>query len=232
MNPPFSAEAFFGVFAAYNTAVWPLQAVLLGLAIVVLALAMVNTPRRSRAVSATLALLWLWMAIAYHWVFFAQINSAARVFAALFAVQAVLLLWFGFRPDGLRYAPRIDANGWAGGLLVAYALVLYPVIGLATGERFPSLPTFGLPCPTTIFTVGMLLWVRPRAPSVLFLVPAMWAVIGLSGAFAFGVVADYMLPVSLLIVGALALSRKRRSSALKARLRADSRIGGPRSAHA
>ncbi|WP_414541485.1 DUF6064 family protein [Nostoc sp. CCY0012] len=30
---------------------------------------------------------------------------------------------------------------------------MYPLIGYALGRIFPTSPTFGVPCPTTIFTV-------------------------------------------------------------------------------
>jgi hypothetical protein len=49
--------------------------------------------RSDRAVSALLALLWLWTGIAYHWLFFARINKAAVFFGALCVAEAALLIW-------------------------------------------------------------------------------------------------------------------------------------------
>lgn len=70
MDLPFSQEQFFGVMADYNVAVWPAQfaAMMLAIAMVVL---VVRVPERAgRPVSYGLALLWSWMALAYHLAFF------------------------------------------------------------------------------------------------------------------------------------------------------------------
>ena len=209
MNPPFSREEFFNVFAAYNGATWPVQILLVATTLGVLVLAAKDTVWRGRVVAGWLAVLWGWMALVYHWSFFAPINPAARLFAGLFLVQAVLFTWFGFRPRGLRFAPRDDLLGYAGGFLVTYALFAYPLIGIASGQTYPHLPSFGLPCPTTIFTIGVLLWAAPRTPWTLLVIPALWAIVALSAALSFGVTQDLMLPASVLIAAAALLSQRR-----------------------
>ena len=209
MNPPFSREEFFDVFAAYNTAIWPLQLVLLAVTVLVLALAVKDAPWRGHVISLWVATLWGWMAIAYHWRFFTEINPAARPFAAAFLGQALLILWYGFRSGGLRFAPRDNLVGYAGGLLVVYALFAYPLIGIAAGQSYPALPTFGLPCPTTIFTLGVLIWVVPAIPWALLVVPVLWALVGVSAAINFGVTEDLMLPAATLIALGVAVWQRR-----------------------
>jgi hypothetical protein len=204
MNPPFSGEEFFGVFAAYNTAVWPLQIVLLAVTLLALTLLIKDAPWRGRAMSLWLAVLWGWMAIGYHWRFFSEINPAARLFAGAFLLQALLILWFGFRPGGLRFRLRDDSAGYAGGFLVTYALFAYPLIGIGTGQTYPALPTFGLPCPTTIFTLGVFLWLVPTIPWALLVIPSLWALVAISAAVDFGVTEDLMLPVAALLALAMA----------------------------
>jgi hypothetical protein len=54
---------------------------------------------------------------------------------------------------------------------VVFALVLYPVIGYTFGHIYPSSPTFGLPCPTTIFTFGIFLWSDKRLPVAILVIP-------------------------------------------------------------
>jgi hypothetical protein len=61
---------------------------------------------------------------------------------------------------------------------------------------YPRVPTFGVPCPTTILTLGFLLAVRPALPLMTAAVPILWAVIGGSAAILFGVWADLMMPVA------------------------------------
>jgi hypothetical protein len=148
------------------------------------------------------------MALAYHWAFFSAINPAAKVFGVMFLLQGALFLWFGLRGGGLAYEFHSGALGYLGGLLIVYGLVIYPVLGIASGRAYMNQPTFGLPCPTTIFTMGVLLWARPRVPWPLLVVPAAWSVIGFTAVSAFGVLEDIMMPVAVLIGGALLLRRQ------------------------
>jgi hypothetical protein len=190
---PFTIDQFFEVFARYNRGVWPAQIVLCALAALVV-IAIVKAPDRAgRLVSAALALLWAWMAIAYHLRYFAAINPAARIFAGLFLAGAVA---FALGPR-LRFDPGFSLRGGMAWLLVLYALVGYPLIGSLLGQRYPAMPTFGLPCPTTIFTLGVLLLVRPPVPRLLFGVPILWSFLGAFAAFRLGVPED----LGLLVAG-------------------------------
>jgi hypothetical protein len=83
-------------------------------------------------------------------------------------------------------------------LLVAYSL-LYPAINAVEHGSIQRIPTFGLPCPTTIFTVGLLLQTATRSRR-LAIIPIIWSFVGGSAAFALGVSADYALPVAGLLL--------------------------------
>ncbi len=136
----------------------------------------------------------------YHLWIFRQINPAATVFGFLFLAQAVLFLWLGIFGPPLAFAPSRWPWGRLGGALMAYAL-LYPAIGLLGGLRYPAIPTFGVPCPTTILTAGALLTVPRRAARLPAVIPIVWAAIGGSAAFLLRMRADLMLPIA----GALVL---------------------------
>jgi len=71
--------------------------------------------------------------------------------------------------------------------------LLYPAIVRAEGHAFPRLPTFGVPCPTTILTIGFLLAADRSLPRLVAVIPFVWAFIGGSAAFLLGVRADLML---------------------------------------
>ena len=208
---PFTAEQFFDVFVRYHAGVWPAPVVSTALAM--LALAFVFRPRAStdRWVAAILSLLWAWMAIGYHAAYFTRINPMAWAFAALFGLGAIVFAWVGVVRARLRFDARRTPRRWVGIALVLFALVIYPALGHAFGQRYPAVPTFGLPCPTTIFTLGVLLMARPPVPRVLFVVPVLWTAIGTSAAFALGVWQDLTLLVAG-VAGLAALLRPTRVS--------------------
>jgi len=146
-------------------------------------------------VAAVLALFWAWMGIAYHWAFFARINPAAYLFGALFVVQGILLAAAAARGSvAFRFRPQ--ARGRLGLGLIAYAMAVYPLIGPALGHGWPRAPVFGVaPCPTTIFTLGLLLWAE-RAPRGLVAIPVLWSLVGASAAALLGVWEDLGLIVA------------------------------------
>ena len=199
MALPFSRDQFFAVFAAYNDAVAPAQILLIALGIGAAALALRPSRWSDRAIGLVLAGLWLWMGVEYHWRFFRPINPAATLFGAAFVVEGVLLAWAAVRPPRLAFrAPRSLRGGLALALLV-YAFAVYPAIGWALGHRYPAAPTFGVPCPTTIATLALLLWTVNRPPVAVMLIPWAWALIGSTAAFRLGMWEDLGLPVALVI---------------------------------
>jgi hypothetical protein len=190
MRLPFTVDEFLGVFASYNETVWPAQVLLTAMAVVAVGLAVRRQAFSHRVIAGILAALWLWTGVVYHLAFFTAINGAAYVFGALCVLQAAAFVAFGVVRPALRFEVRPTIGGAAGALLVTYAFVGYPLVGAAVGHAYPRLPTFGVPCPTTIFTLGMLLWSRrPLAPA-LALWPLLWAGIGTAAAVSLGMTED------------------------------------------
>lgn len=195
---PFSADQFFGVFAAYNGAVWPAQLVLVAAAVAAIALALSRAPSRHRWVSAFLTVLWAWTGIAYHLVHFTAINPAANAFGALFVLQAALFLWWGLVHGRLAYGRPTGRRAAVAGAILLYALAIYPVLGALAGHRYMASPTFGAPCPAVIYTFGILLLVE-AIPLWLLVVPVLWAGIGSTAVIAFGVYQDLGLVLSAVV---------------------------------
>jgi hypothetical protein len=187
---PFTSQQFYQVFGEYNEIVWPVQFLITGLALA--AISFVLAPRRwsDRAASAILALLWAWMAIAYHFAFFARINPAAYAFAALSLAGAVCFLWYGVLHGDLHFAWTGGMRAFSGVALIVFALAVYPAWSWYAGHWFPAMPTFGLPCPTTIFTIGLLCFLTPPYPRAPLIAPILWSFIGAQAAILLGVPQD------------------------------------------
>lgn len=186
MSLPFTRAEFFDVFVRYNEAVWPLQAAFYALALAGLALAFSRGRHAGRAIALILALLWAWMGAVYHLGYFRPVNPAAVLFGAVFLAGAAAFAWEG----GVRNRLRFGAKSAVGYLLLGYALVAYPLLAVLFGHAYPAMPTFGLPCPTTIFTIGTLALLRPPYPGYVFVVPVLWTLVGVQGALLLGVYED------------------------------------------
>ncbi|MDD9730075.1 DUF6064 family protein [Mameliella sp. AT18] len=208
MDLPFTQDAFFALFGQYNAAVWPLALLFHFLA--ALCAALIFRPGRGATliVSGTLAAMWAVNGVGYHWMFFREINPAATLFTAVFVLQAMLLVVLPARNPAFRYAAEADARSGVGLLLVPFATVLYPLWGRLAGHGWPEMPVFGVaPCPTTIFTVGVLLTGTWRVAGWLLIVPGLWAAVGGSAAIFLGVPQDFALLATLALLVLFAVGR-------------------------
>ena len=167
-----------------------------------------RTRYSNRIIAGVLAAMWLWTGIFYHALFFVPINGAAWLFAALFVAEGIWVAYAGLVRDQLRFGFRSEPAAWVGIAFVAYAAVLYPLIGLATGVAYGEMPIFGVtPCPVTIFTFGMLLLTTKRLSWWLLAIPLVWSLIGGSAAFLLAVPQDWVLLASGLIAVTLIMLR-------------------------
>ena len=212
MHLPFTRDQFLDVFAAYNAALWPgVLALWLASALIAARLLAPSGRRPSdRVVSGLLAIHWAWSALAYQIVFFTRINAAAWLFGLLFLVQAGGFIWWGVLRGRLHFASRRSSWTAAAWALIGYAL-LYPAINALQHGTWLSIPTFGVPCPTTIFTAGLLM-LATRRQWLLSIIPVVWTGIGGSAAFLLGVRADYALPVAGVVLTVSSFRKAARES--------------------
>ncbi|MCF8244758.1 MAG: DUF6064 family protein [Saprospiraceae bacterium] len=208
MKLPFTTDQFLEIFRQYNQGVFPFQFLFILLALGAIILAFRPNKNSGKLIAAILALLWFWMGIIYHWGYFSSINKAAYVFGAAFVAQGGLFLAKGVFGNKLSFSHRPTNVVWVGSAMMLYSLVIYPLLGYVLGHGYPASPTFGLPCPTTIFTLGILLWLDKKPPIYLISIPILWSLIGTFAAIKLGIRED----IGLLISGVLTvwlLSRNR-----------------------
>lgn len=210
MKPPFTLEQFLEVFRDYNQAVFPIQIILYLLSATVIYLLIKPNPHSSKIISFILSLLWFWMGIVYHIIFFTSINHAAFLFGSLFIIQGILFLAFGVFKNKFLFNVKNDKYGITGISLIIYSLVMYPILGYFFGHIYPSSPTFGLPCPTTIFTFGILLFNQKKCLILILIIPFIWSVIGFMAAFQFGILEDTGLILASIVTVTLLGYRNRK----------------------
>jgi hypothetical protein len=180
MLPTFTLAQFLEMMARYNMTFWPLQIVAYGLGIVAVLLAIRTTKHSSRIIAAILALFWLWGGIVFNLVYFSSLYPMAIAFAVLFVIEAGILIYAGLLKGTLSFTVKADVYGAVGALLVLYSMAGYPAIEYLLGRGYPSLLPFGLvPCPMTVFTLGILLWSNKRPPWYVLAVPILYSLSGI-----------------------------------------------------
>jgi hypothetical protein len=213
MGLPFTHQQFVGILQQYNLATWPVAIVFYLLALAVLFLIFSDQPYADRIICGILAVFWLWMGVAYHLLYFSVINKVAYLFGALFIAQGVIFIGCGVVRARLRYRYLDNLRSVVAAILVFYAIGAYTYVGTLAGQSYPGLPLFGAPCPTTIFTLGVLLWATRRVPWWVATIPLLWALIGSFAAFKLGIVQDYGLLIAGIVAAAYFIMDRRTGKA-------------------
>ena len=203
---------FLATFGRANAAVWPSQIFWYLAAVAMVGLALWPVRRSSQLICILAAAYFAWIGIAY----FAWLMPSMHfslLWAAVFTLQAVLLVVAGVVRSDLVIRPRKDLTSGLGAVFIAYALIGYPLVGLLGGPALRALPVLGVsPCVTVVFFFGLLLWARPPTPKYVLLVPLAWSLGAAPPDLARGVTADYGMLVAALIAAALIIWRDRASS--------------------
>ena len=148
----FSPRTYYRLFELYNVALWPAQLLVPVLGAAILLLLRAGGRRRSRIVATILAGCWLWVGWGFLYSRYATINWAAAYFAALFALQAALLL-AGAAGGKLDFGTPSRGARRTGLGLFLFALLALPWAGPLLGRGWRQMELFALaPDPTALAT--------------------------------------------------------------------------------
>lgn len=171
----FSPRTYWRLFELHNLAWWPAQPlwVLAGMGWLWWARRPASAVLRVGA--AGLAAAGAFVAMAFLLPRYAPINWAAPAFALVFLAQALGLAALATRAD-LHAAPPGPRRRIAA-LLCGWALLGHPLLAPVFGRPWLQGETFGLaPDPTTIATLGFLLWVGDTGHVTRWLLRLLWTV--------------------------------------------------------
>jgi hypothetical protein len=203
----FSARTYYRLFELYNMDWWPLQLVALALGAAILVLWRHGGERAGRTIAAILALGWLWVAWGFHWQRYASINLVAGYFALAFALEAVLLLWFGGVRGRLAPVPITRLQQGAGLGLLLFALLIFPLMGPLMGRSWTQAEMFGMaPDPTALATLGVVLFAGARPLWGLVPIPVAWCLVSGATLWAMESPDFAVVPLAALLAVGLALA--------------------------
>jgi hypothetical protein len=171
----FSPRTYYRTIELYNLAVWPLQLVGVAIGIAIVALLVRKQRRRYRIVAALLAVCWLWIAWAFHYQRYAQINWAASWIAVAFALEALLLVAIGSMGGRIVFELSSRRLYWIAIALITIIVVGYPLLAPLTGRSWTAAEVFGTAAdPTALATVAILALIRGPIRWILLMVPLLW----------------------------------------------------------
>lgn len=200
MFPDFALGKFLITLENYNLDIWPLQifSYVLGIAVVVIAIK--RTEFSNRVISLILSFFWLWSGIVFCILYWNKSFKFAYIFGILLTIQGLIFL-YGFIRQNISFSYTGNIYSSIGILLIFYAMIGYFLIGLFIGHTYPHSFPFGLvPCPTAIFTLGILLWTDKKVPKHILIIPALLSLAGI-----IAIIKTIYEDMGLLILGLLAV---------------------------
>ncbi len=202
-------------FAEYNLRVWPMQIIGYVLCVVVVFAAVKRFKYTDRIIAAVVAFFWFWTGLMF-WLPSGSLFPSGFGYAlvTLSIVQGFLFLLTMVKPVA-SYRFGTDPFSLTGLGMIVFATIIYPAIGYAVGHTFPHSLTVGVfPCPTTIFTLGLLLCAAGKLPRFLVVIPVLAAIVigssALYGVLTSGsIVEDIGLLISGIVAGVMFIFRDR-----------------------
>ncbi len=211
MFESFTLERFLTYATAYNLELYPVQYLMLGLGLIAILMLIFRTKYSNRCISAILAFFYGWIGIQFYMIYFREFMPMPFVFGILFITQAIIFILEGSIRNRINFGFKVDLYGLTGAFLIFYAIFGYQALEYIFGRGYPEILSFGLfPCPTVIFSLGILLWTDKKFPRYILIVPLIHALSGFIPAFMIGIIEDIGLIISgLLVLFLLVIKDKR-----------------------
>ena len=204
----FSLEEFLLVLESYNLDIWPLQIIAYVLIVLVLFISLKPTKYSAKIVLAILSFFWLFTGIVFCFIYWAPSHIFGYIFGIFCTVQGLLFLYSITRSDITISSPD-NTYTFIGILFVLYAIIGYQVFGYYLGHIYPKFFAVGLvPCPTTIFTLGIFLIINKSIPIKYFVIPLMISLGGFLAAYN-GIYEDIGLVIAGILVTILIVKREK-----------------------
>jgi len=109
--------------------------------------------------------------------FLGEVTVEYIIGAVIMWVFSLLFVWDAFqRKTAYRLSPRTDLKVLSL-LLMSYGIFVYPLVEWMLGFTWPKMVFFGAECPSTIFTIGLLIGSIPRVNKIIYVALSIGAVI-------------------------------------------------------
>src|SRR5919205_2557847 len=149
----FSARTYYRLIERYNQAIWPAQILAIALGLFLLTSLRSNKAWYGRVISGVLALIWVWVGVAFLWRRYANINWAVGYLVPLFVLEGIMLIWTGAAARELNFGTSRTPLRVVSGALLVVATLVYPVLAPLAGRSWQAAEVFGMaPDPTVVGT--------------------------------------------------------------------------------
>ena len=188
------AEVFFNNVSVYNVSIFPMQIITLVIAVILTCLLFVRPSTIvSKLIKIYLSFTFVWFVLMF------PFEGVFKIGFGLVHIVIAILFFIDIFTAKIEFKfPETSGKRYFMLFLIFSAFALYPLIEYMSGHLYPKILLFGVaPCPTTIFSLALLIGAVPKVGKIIFILlifPAIFS--GLSVPIMLGVWADLLLLVS------------------------------------
>ena len=188
------AEVFFNNVSTYNVSIFPMQIITLVVAIILTYLLFVRPSTIvNKLIKIYLSFTFVWFVLMF------PFEGVFKIGFGLVHIVIAILFFIDIFTAKIEFKfPETSGKRYFMLFLIFSAFALYPLIEYMSGHLYPKILLFGVaPCPTTIFSLALLIGAVPKVGKIIFILlifPAIFS--GLSVPIMLGVWADLLLLVS------------------------------------
>jgi hypothetical protein len=174
----FSSRVYYRMIEAHNRSFWPVALISLALGLAILVLLLRPTRASNRAILTILGVLWLWIAWAFFWERYADVNWTSTYVAPLFGLQGLWFLAIAAFGRPIIFVLRAKIPDAAAFALLCFSLMGYPLLAPLMGRHWLAAEMFGLaPDPTALATLALLSIADGGHRWPLLIIPSIWCFI-------------------------------------------------------
>jgi len=188
------AEVFFNNVSAYNVSIFPMQIITLVIAVILTYLLFVRPGTGlNKLIKAYLSLTFVWFVLMF------PFEGVFKIAFGLVHIVIAILFFIDIFTAKIEFKfPETSGKRYFMLFLIFSAFALYPLIEYMSGHLYPKMLLFGVaPCPTTIFSLALLIGAVPKVGKMIFILLIFPAIFnGLSTPIMLGVWADLLLLIA------------------------------------
>jgi hypothetical protein len=187
------SKIFISTIANYNsnTYRWQIAFYLIGLIITIL-IYKKPSDRMKKIMKLYLAVCNLWISVVF-FICYGSSEFHKEITAAYFGLLSLIFLIDIFTGKiVLQRNKNYDKPVFA----LYFLFLLYPVIGLLLGRRFPEISMWLMPCPLTVYTITLLTSFLSIKNRWIYILLLLWALPGLPKSFLFNIQEDLILGIA------------------------------------
>jgi hypothetical protein len=172
----FSEQTYYRLFELYHQQTWPLHLAAFIFAALIIFSLWKKPHWAGRAIASILTISWLWIAWAFLYQRYYQIQVAANWFALIFVIQAMLMSYYGLFKNQFSDFVHSNVRISIAAITGLVGITIMPLILWLSGRQLEIVLI--TPDVTALATLAILLLLR--ITKLLYIIPVIWLLISMT----------------------------------------------------